>query len=96
MPPDARAAPANRQLHHLTPLPRWPQCEAPNTNLERVDGSITHTELLTADEEQATFPLTNNNILLRGCVLRNTGQALGIVTYSGEECKVRCDIAAGN
>lgn len=36
-----------------------------------------------------TSPLTNNEIIYRGSVLRNTPDAVGMVIYSGEECKIR-------
>lgn len=36
-----------------------------------------------------TSPLTNTDIIYRGSVLRNTPDIIGIVVYSGEECKIR-------
>lgn len=35
------------------------------------------------------IPLEANNILLRGCVLRNVGHIYGIIVYTGSETKVR-------
>lgn len=34
-------------------------------------------------------PLTNSEIIYRGSILRNTPEAIGMVIYSGEECKIR-------
>lgn len=34
-------------------------------------------------------PLTNDDMVYRGSVLRNTAEVCGIVIYSGEECKIR-------
>ncbi len=33
-------------------------------------------------------PLDANNILLRGCILKNTKYAIGLVLYTGHESKV--------
>ncbi|MCJ1407610.1 hypothetical protein MMC19_001681 [Ptychographa xylographoides] len=55
--------------------------EDPNPDLYRFIGNIK-----LADE---TLPLNNDQILYRGSILRNTEEALGLVIYSGEECKIR-------
>ncbi len=53
----------------------------PNIDLYKFDGRV-----LVAGK---TLPLTNNEVVYRGSVLRNTPAALGLVIYSGEECKIR-------
>lgn len=55
--------------------------EDPNKDLYEFNGKVT------VDEK--TMPLTLNEILFRGTVLRNTGRAIGIVVNTGEECKIR-------
>jgi phospholipid-translocating ATPase len=55
--------------------------EDPNPNLYSFEGRIT-----IGDQ---TSPLTNTEIIYRGSVLRNTPEAIGMVIYSGEECKIR-------
>lgn len=55
--------------------------EDPNLDLYNFDGRVT------VDGE--TLPLTANEIILRGSILRNTNTAFGIVINSGEECKIR-------
>ena len=55
--------------------------EDPNLDLYNFDGRVT-----IGDE---TLPLGNNEIIYRGSVLRNTSEAIGIVVYTGEECKTR-------
>lgn len=55
--------------------------EDPNLDLYKFDGRIAM--------NNKTLPLTNSEILYRGSVLRNTPSALGVVIYSGEECKIR-------
>ncbi|KAL4764022.1 aminophospholipid-translocating P4-type ATPase DNF3 [Aspergillus foveolatus] len=56
--------------------------EDPNLDLYKFDGNVT----VAAGEKT---PLTNNEILYRGSVLRNTERAVGMVIYTGEECKIR-------
>ncbi|KAH9827169.1 phospholipid-translocating P-type ATPase [Teratosphaeria destructans] len=55
--------------------------EDPNLDLYNFEGR------LTIDGE--TSPLTNNEIIYRGSILRNTPEILGMVVYTGEECKIR-------
>lgn len=55
--------------------------EDPNIDLYKFEGKVT-----IGDE---TLPLANNEIIYRGSVLRNTSGAIGIVVYSGQECKIR-------
>ncbi|OAQ65310.1 phospholipid-translocating P-type ATPase, flippase [Pochonia chlamydosporia 170] len=55
--------------------------EDPNIDLYSYDGRVA------VGEE--TLPLSLNNVVYRGSVLRNTTEAIGIVVNSGEECKIR-------
>ncbi|TKA79649.1 hypothetical protein B0A55_03429 [Friedmanniomyces simplex] len=55
--------------------------EDPNLDLYNFEGKVT-----TGD---SIAPLTNNEVLYRGSILRNTPDAIGAVIYSGEECKIR-------
>lgn len=55
--------------------------EDPNLDLYKFEGKV-----VVANE---TIPLTNNEIMYRGSVLRNTEAAYGMVIYTGEECKIR-------
>ncbi|GAB7347156.1 hypothetical protein MBLNU459_g3275t1 [Dothideomycetes sp. NU459] len=55
--------------------------EDPNLDLYNFEGKVT-----AADQ---TAPLTNSEIIYRGSILRNTPEAVGMVIYSGEECKIR-------
>ncbi|CAF0920378.1 unnamed protein product [Didymodactylos carnosus] len=54
--------------------------EAPNNNLSRFEGNLKW--------QGNTYPLKNENILLRGCRLRNTQWAFGIVCYAGPDTKL--------
>lgn len=55
--------------------------EDPNLDFYRFEGRCT--------VEDQTLPLTNNEIIYRGSILRNTPELCGMVIYSGEECKIR-------
>ncbi|KAK6464682.1 aminophospholipid translocase and ATPase [Scheffersomyces coipomensis] len=69
----------------------WVECDAPNSNLYAFRGTIhyenydeNHT-LINPDEKEA---LSNDNVLLRGCTLRNTKWVIGLVIYTGSETKI--------
>lgn len=55
--------------------------EDPNLDLYSFHGKLT----LNGE----TLPLTNNEILYRGSILRNTSEVISVVIYSGEESKIR-------
>lgn len=50
-------------------------CEPPNNKLDRFSGTLFWRD--------SKYTLTNQNMLLRGCVLRNTESCYGIVIYAG-------------
>lgn len=55
--------------------------EDPNADLYKFDGRVT--------VHGKTSPLTLNEIIYRGCTVRNTNTTIGVVINSGEECKIR-------
>jgi phospholipid-translocating ATPase len=55
--------------------------EDPNPDLYKFDGRVT-----VGDE---TLPLTLNEVIYRGSILRNTRSVIGLVVNTGEECKIR-------
>jgi phospholipid-translocating ATPase len=55
--------------------------EDPNRDLYSFEGRVR------VGGQQA--PLTLNEIIFRGSILRNTPDAIGLVIYSGEECRIR-------
>lgn len=55
--------------------------EDPNQDLYNFEGKVM--------VDGKTAPLTVNEIIYRGSILRNTPDALGMVIYSGEECRIR-------
>ncbi|TKA62994.1 hypothetical protein B0A55_12070, partial [Friedmanniomyces simplex] len=56
-------------------------CEDPNRDLYDFNGR--------AMIHDAATPLTLNEVLYRGSILRNTTYAVGLVVNTGEECKIR-------
>uniref|UniRef100_A0A8C6DS09 Phospholipid-transporting ATPase n=1 Tax=Moschus moschiferus TaxID=68415 RepID=A0A8C6DS09_MOSMO len=56
------------------------ECEKPNNNLTRFRGCIIH-------DNGKKAGLYKENLLLRGCTLRNTDAVVGIVIYAGHETK---------
>ncbi|KAK3703461.1 drs2 neo1 protein [Vermiconidia calcicola] len=56
--------------------------EDPNLDLYSFEGKISM-------QGGDYAPLTNNEIIYRGSILRNTPEIIGMVIYSGEECKIR-------
>uniref|UniRef100_A0A8D0D6W2 Phospholipid-transporting ATPase n=1 Tax=Sander lucioperca TaxID=283035 RepID=A0A8D0D6W2_SANLU len=56
------------------------ECEKPNNDLNRFRGYIIH-------QSGRRDALYKENLLLRGCTIRNTEEAVGIVIYAGHETK---------
>lgn len=56
--------------------------EDPNLDLYKFDGNA-------VVNGQEKLPLTNNEIVYRGSILRNTERVFGMAIYTGEECKIR-------
>ncbi|XP_027029904.2 phospholipid-transporting ATPase VA isoform X2 [Tachysurus fulvidraco] len=56
------------------------ECEKPNNDLNRFRGYILH-------RNGRRDGLYKDNLLLRGCTIRNTEEAVGIVIYAGHETK---------
>ncbi|KAI9791570.1 MAG: hypothetical protein M1833_001491 [Piccolia ochrophora] len=82
----SKQAPPSISKHYAT-VDQLLRCEAhfvvedPNLDLYKFEGKVT-----LAGE---TLPITNTEVIYRGSILRNTGEAVGLVIYSGEECKIR-------
>ncbi|XP_062431499.1 phospholipid-transporting ATPase VD [Rhea pennata] len=56
------------------------ECESPNNDLSRFQGFIEHSS-------KERVGLSKENLLLRGCTIRNTEAVVGIVVYAGHETK---------
>ncbi|XP_041374106.1 phospholipid-transporting ATPase ID-like isoform X1 [Gigantopelta aegis] len=55
-------------------------CEAPNNRLNKFEGKLTW--------KGKTYPIDNDKILLRGCVMRNTQWCYGLVIFAGRDTKL--------
>ncbi|KAK7864499.1 hypothetical protein R5R35_003115 [Gryllus longicercus] len=55
-------------------------CETPNNLLNKFEGALAW--------KQKRFPLDNDKILLRGCILRNTQWCYGVVIFAGKDTKL--------
>ncbi|XP_057581810.1 phospholipid-transporting ATPase VD isoform X2 [Hippopotamus amphibius kiboko] len=56
------------------------ECESPNNDLNRFRGFLEHSN-------KERVGLSKENLLLRGCTIRNTESVMGIVVYAGHETK---------
>ncbi|XP_023561755.1 probable phospholipid-transporting ATPase VD isoform X2 [Octodon degus] len=56
------------------------ECESPNNDLSRFRGFLEHSN-------KQRVGLNKENLLLRGCTIRNTEAVVGIVVYAGHETK---------
>ncbi|KAF2977549.1 hypothetical protein EK904_000302 [Melospiza melodia maxima] len=56
------------------------ECESPNNDLNRFRGFVEHSNM-------DRVGLSKENLLLRGCTVRNTEAVVGIVVYAGHETK---------
>ncbi|CAI5758671.1 unnamed protein product [Candida verbasci] len=84
----------NNNLKHsddLSDTKFWVECDSPNPNLYTFKGTIhyenfdSHKKLINPDEKEAITP---DNVLLRGCTLRNSKWVIGLVVYTGLETKI--------
>ncbi|KAK0729767.1 hypothetical protein B0H67DRAFT_477359 [Lasiosphaeris hirsuta] len=66
--------------------------EAPQPNLYKYSGAIKWKQSLPWDPhgepQEKSEPVTIDNMLLRGCNLRNTEWALGVVVFTGHDTKI--------
>ena len=56
------------------------KCEAPNNHLHKFAGNLYW--------NNKTFPIDNEKILLRGCIIRNTEWCYGLVIFAGPDTKL--------
>ncbi|CDP06384.1 unnamed protein product [Coffea canephora] len=62
------------------------RCEQPNRNIYEFTANM--------EIKGQRFPLTQSNIILRGCQLKNTEWAIGVVVYAGQETKAMLNSAS--
>ena len=67
------------------------ECEKPNSNLHSFRGRVS----LTGEDSKAKMvPIAMSQMLLRGCLLRNSQYVLGLVVYTGAETRIQMNSAA--
>lgn len=68
------------------------ECEQPQPNLYKFNGAIRWEQQISPNvnnpKTEMTEPITIDNLLLRGCNLRNTDWVLGVVVYTGHDTKI--------
>lgn len=62
------------------------RCEQPNRNIYEFTANM--------EFRGHKFPLSQSNIILRGCQLKNTEWVIGVVVYTGQETKAMLNSAA--
>ena len=62
------------------------ECEMPNANLLKFEGKLGLT--MPGNTEPVTLPLSMNQLLLKGTVLRNTDHVFALVLYTGSNTKI--------
>ncbi|KAM6217179.1 phospholipid-transporting ATPase ID [Rhynchocyon petersi] len=78
-----QAIPVTSELGDISKLAKFDGeviCEPPNNKLDKFSGTLYWKE--------SKFPLSNQNMLLRGCVLRNTEWCFGLVIFAGPDTKL--------
>ena len=60
--------------------------EPPHQNLYQYHGVLRYTDPRTQEEKQE--PVTINELLLRGCAVRNTAWIIGLVVFTGADTKI--------
>ncbi|NWI67099.1 AT8B2 ATPase, partial [Todus mexicanus] len=78
-----QAIPVTSELGDTSKLARFDGeviCEPPNNKLDKFGGTLYWKE--------NKYPLSNQNMLLRGCVLRNTEWCFGLVVFAGPDTKL--------
>ncbi|KAL2758570.1 hypothetical protein ACRALDRAFT_2101016 [Sodiomyces alcalophilus JCM 7366] len=83
-----------RSMKHARDCERarfWIDSEAPQPNLYKYNGAIKWQQKFDgpdSEPQDMVEPLTIDNMLLRGCNLRNTEWVLGVVVFTGHDTKI--------
>ncbi|CAK0743492.1 hypothetical protein CVIRNUC_001474 [Coccomyxa viridis] len=65
------------------------ECEQPNADLHKFQGRL----IYQSASEERSMPVTTNEMLLRGCMLKNSNYVLGLVVYTGKESRIQMNAA---
>ncbi|CEP63298.1 aminophospholipid-translocating P4-type ATPase DNF1 LALA0_S07e06964g [Lachancea lanzarotensis] len=75
-----------RNSRDITRTKFWLESEGPHSNLYSYQGNLKWND--SRDNQLKNEPVNINNVLLRGCKLRNTKWAMGIVVFTGADTKI--------
>ncbi|QLL34931.1 hypothetical protein HG536_0H03060 [Torulaspora globosa] len=75
-----------RNSRDITRTKFWLESEGPHANLYSYQGNLKWID--PNNNEMRNEPVTINNTLLRGCTLRNTKWAMGLVVFTGDDTKI--------
>ncbi|CAR25220.1 aminophospholipid-translocating P4-type ATPase DNF1 [Lachancea thermotolerans CBS 6340] len=75
-----------RNSRDVTRTKFWLESEGPHANLYSYQGNLKWVD--SEDGKLKNEPVNINNLLLRGCSLRNTKWAMGLVIFTGAETKI--------
>ncbi|KAI0835434.1 phospholipid-translocating P-type ATPase [Hypoxylon sp. FL0890] len=64
------------------------ESEPPQPNLYKYNGAIKWVQKMANGPREMSEPITIDNVLLRGCNLRNTEWVLGVVMFTGHDTKI--------
>ena len=68
------------------------ECEFPNSNLHNFRGRVGITK--PGDSKERMAPIAMSQMLLRGCLLKNSNFIYGLVVYTGRETRIQMNSAA--
>jgi phospholipid-translocating ATPase len=81
-----------KHARHCEQAEFWIESEGPHSNLYAYSAVIRWMQHNAKDPDARPYemaePISINNLLLRGCQLRNTEWVLGVVVFTGEESKI--------
>jgi len=70
------------------------ECDPPNADLHKFKGCFSYRPLEgSSNAEPMNLPVTMNEVLLRGCMLKNSGAVYGLVIYTGDETRIQRNAA---
>ncbi|SCU90430.1 LADA_0F04016g1_1 [Lachancea dasiensis] len=75
-----------RNSRDITRTKFWLESEGPHSNLYSYQGNLKWFD--SRDDQLKNEPVNINNMLLRGCSLRNTKWAMCLVVFTGEDSKI--------
>ncbi|CCD24270.1 aminophospholipid-translocating P4-type ATPase DNF1 NDAI_0C06110 [Naumovozyma dairenensis CBS 421] len=81
-----------RSSRDVTRTRFWLESEGPHANLYSYQGNLKWVD--SKDGDLKNEPVTINNMLLRGCTLRNTKWAMGLVVFTGDDTKIMLNSGA--